>query len=155
MKLTSPVFQNNGKIPEKYTCDSDNNISPPLEISDVPKTAKCLVLIMDDPDIPEFVKKKFKTEVWDHWIVFNIPPNTKKIEECKNPIGLLGINTNKDLGYTGPCLPDKEHRYFFRLYALNIILNLKEGSTKLQVEQAMQNNILAETFLIGKYERKK
>ena len=154
MKITSPVFENNGKIPEKYTCDSEN-VSPPLEFQDIPKNTKSLVLIMDDPDIPYFVKKKFNIEVWDHWVVFNIPPNTKKIEEDKNPEGVLGSNTNKKSAYAGPCPPDKEHRYIFKLYALDKILNLKEGATKKQVEESMKNYILAESVLIGKYERKK
>src|SRR3989344_5363935 len=154
MKITSPVFENNGKIPEKYTCDSEN-VSPPLEFQDIPKNTKSLVLIMDDQDIPDFVKKKFNIEVWDHWVVFNIPPNTKKIEEDKNPEGVLGTNTNKKSAYTGPCPPDKEHRYVFKLYAFDKILNLKEGATKKQVEEAMKNYILAESVLIGKYERKK
>ena len=154
MNLTSQAFENNGKIPEKYTCDSDN-ISPPLEISDVPKNTKSLVLIMDDPDIPDFAKRKFKIEVWDHWVVFNIPQNIKKIEEGKNHEGVLGINTRGNVAYGGPCPPDKEHRYFFKLYALDKVLKLKEGSTKLQVEQAMQNHILAESVLIGRYKRKK
>ena len=153
MKLTSPKFENSKKIPEKYTCDGAD-ISPPLEISDVPKEAKSLVLIMEDPDIPDFVKKKFNIKMWDHWIIFNIPPNTTKIEENKNPEGILGVNTGKKNNYSGPCPPDKEHRYFFKLFALDTILNLKEGSTKQQVEQAMQGYIIKDTILMGVYERK-
>src|SRR3989338_2241297 len=123
MKITSPVFENNGKIPEKYTCDSEN-VSPPLEFQDIPKNTKSLVLIMDDPDIPDFVKKKFNIEVWDHWIVFNIPPTTTEILEGQNPTGLLGKNTGGKNAYGGPCPPDKEHRYLFKLYALDRMLNL-------------------------------
>ena len=154
MKIASPVFKNNGKIPEKYTCDGIN-ISPPLEFSDIPKNAKSLALIMDDPDIPDFVKQKFKIEVWDHWILFNIPSNTNKIEEGKNPEGILGVNTSKKPSYQGPCPPDKKHRYFFKFYALDIILNLKEGATKKEVEKAMKNHVLEQAILIGLYERKK
>ena len=154
MKLTSPRFEYSKKIPEEYTCDG-KDISPPLEISDIPQNTKSLVLIMDDPDIPDFVKQKFNIEIWDHWIVFNIPPNTTKIEEGKNPQGILGINTRKSLGYGGPCPPDKQHRYFFKLYALDILLNLKEGSTKKEVEETMKGHVLKETILMCVYERKK
>ena len=152
MKLTSSAFKDGGKIPSKYTCDG-SNISPPLEISDVPKNAKSLVLIMDDPDIPSFVKEKFKIEMWDHWIVFNILPGTKEIPEGKNPKGVLGKNTGGKLAYGSPCPPDREHRYFFKLYALDSELNLPAGSTKTQIEQAMQGHILAQATLIGKYKR--
>jgi len=152
MKLTSPAFQDNGKIPSKYTCDSQN-ISPPLVISDVPKTAKALVLIMDDPDIPAFVKEKFNIQVWDHWIVFNIPPVITRISEGENPVGISGKNTGGKNAYGGPCPPDREHRYIFKLYAIDKPLALKEGSTKAEVEKAMQSHIFAETKLIGRYER--
>lgn len=152
MELTSPAFGNNEKIPVKFTCDGEN-ISPTLKISGVPKGAKSLVLIMDDPDIPEDVKKNFNIEVWDHWVVFNILPTVKEIKENQQPEGIRGINTRQELGYKGPCPHDKEHRYFFKLYALDTILDLEEGSTKKQVENAMQEHILAQAVLIGKYER--
>ena len=154
MKLTSSVFQPNGKIPSKYTCDGQN-INPPLEISDVPAKAKSLVLLMDDPDIPEAAKKNFHVEVWDHWVVFNIPSDTKTITEGKNPPGTLGRNTRGNNTYGGPCPPDREHRYFFKLYALDTRLGLKEGATKAEVEQAMAGHIIAQTELMGKYERVK
>jgi len=152
MNLTSPSFAPHGKIPSKYTCDGEN-ISPPLRIEHVPANAKSLVLIMDDPDIPEFVKKKFNIEVWDHWIVFNIPPNTTEIKEGQNPVGILGKNTRGNNAYGGPCPPDKEHRYFFKLYALDMMLDLPEGVTKKQVEDAMEGHILKLAELVGKYER--
>lgn len=154
MKLTSPVFENNGSIPSKYTCDGQN-ISPPLTISDVPARAKSLVLIVDDPDIPEFVKQKFGIQVWDHWIVFNIPPETKEVTEGNNPPGVLGKNTGGKNAYGGPCPPDKEHRYFFKLYAIDTELGLPGSSTKTEVEKTMKGHILAEAKLIGRYERKK
>ncbi|MEM3154502.1 MAG: YbhB/YbcL family Raf kinase inhibitor-like protein [Candidatus Woesearchaeota archaeon] len=153
MKLSSSAFANNGKIPSKYTCDGEN-INPPLEFSNVPANAKSLVLIMDDPDIPGFVKQKFGISVWDHWIVFNIPPNTKKIEENQEPQGIKGITTSKTLKYNGPCPPDKEHRYFFKLYALDKMLDLKEGATKEQVLEAIKGHVLAEAELMGRYQRK-
>ncbi len=154
MRLTSPAFEDNGKIPSKYTCDGQN-INPKLLISDVPEEAKTLVLIMDDPDIPKFVQQKFHTPVWDHWIVFNIPPDTRAIPEGKNPPGDLGRNTSGNNSYGGPCPPDREHRYFFKLYALDAELDLPEGATKAEVEKAMKNHIIAEAKLIGRYERMK
>lgn len=152
MKLTSSAFPNNGKIPSKYTCDGDN-INPPLSISEVPAAAKSLVLIMDDPDIPDFVKQKFGIKVWDHWIVFNLPPETQEIVEGKNPPGVLGKNTGGKNAYGGPCPPDQEHRYFLKLYALDTTLKLNEGVTKAEVEKAMLGHILAKAELVGRYER--
>jgi len=152
MNLTSPSFAPNGKIPAKYTCDGEN-INPPLTIENVPANAKSLVLIMDDPDIPEFVKKKYNIEVWDHWIVFNIPYTTTEIKEGKNPVGITGKNTGGKKTYGGPCPPDREHRYFFKLYALDTMLNLPEGVAKKQVEEAMERHILARAELVGRYER--
>ena len=131
MQLTSPVFNTNEKIPAKYTCDGEN-ISPPLEISGVPEGAKSLVLIMDDPDIPEAAKK---------------------IEEGMNPPGVLGKNTRDNMAYGSPCPPDKEHRYFFKLYALDIVLELPAGSSKAGVEKAMLGHALEKVELVGRYER--
>jgi len=148
MKITSPVFQEGKTIPSKYTCDGIN-ISPPLEITDVPKESKSLVLIMDDPDAIKPANK-----IWDHWIIFNMPPTTKKIEEGKEPQGIHGKGTSNNLKYQGPCPPDAEHRYFFKLYALDINLSLPEGATKTQVEEAMKGHILAQATLIGTYLRK-
>lgn len=152
MKLSSPCFPPHTKIPCTYTCDGEN-INPPLKIETVPANAKSLVLIMDDPDIPEFVKKKFNIEVWDHWIVFNIPPTTTEISEEKNLLGVLGRNTGGKNAYSGPCPPDKEHRYFFKLYALDTMLDLKEGVSKKEVEEAMKRHIIAQAELVGTYER--
>ena len=154
MKLTSPAFPHHGKIPCKYTCDGEN-ISPPLTIADVPASAKILVLIMDDPDIPEIAKKTYHIDVWDHWVVFNIPVTTTTIPENQNPPGKLGKNTRGVLGYGGPCPPDREHRYFFKLYALGVMLNLPEGVSKKQVEEAMPGHIMAQAELVGKYERQR
>ncbi|MBI2102709.1 YbhB/YbcL family Raf kinase inhibitor-like protein [Candidatus Woesearchaeota archaeon] len=154
MKLTSPAFEANGEIPSKYTCDG-SNISIPLTFEDVPKNAKSLVLIMDDPDIPEVAKRNFNIDVWDHWIVFNIPAETTEIPEGKMRAGVLGKNTRGNNTYGGPCPPDREHRYFFKLYALDTMLNLKEGATKKDVEMAMEGHIVARAELMGRYERKK
>jgi len=151
MKLTSTAFEHQGKIPSKYTCDGDN-VSPPLAIADVPAEAKVLVLIMDDPDVPAAVRPE---QMWDHWVLFNIPIITE-IAEGQNP-GVLGKNSGGKLAYGGPCPPPqyepKEHRYFFKLYALDSELSLPEGSTKKEVEDAMQGHIIEETQLMGKYQR--
>lgn len=149
MNLTSPAFTEGGKIPTKYTCEGEN-INPELNISGVPKNAKTLVLIMDDPDVPEFVRKD---RMYDHWVVFNIPPNTTRIPERSQPPGTPGKNTGGGLGYTGPCPPDREHRYFFKLYALGCELTLPKGSTKHDVENAIKGHILAQTQLMGRYEK--
>lgn len=151
MRLTSPVFENGESIPEKYSCDGDN-ISPPLEISDVPGKTQSLVLIVDDPDIPAVVKVKLGIEVFDHWVLFNIHPGTTVINEDEAP-GIQGVNSAGQNKYTGPCPPDKEHRYFFKLYALNTLLDLKEGATREEVEDTMKKHIIAEAKLMGRYKR--
>ncbi len=151
MQLTSPAFEVGGKIPSEYTCDG-RNINPELQISGVPKNAQALVLIMDDPDVPDYVRKD---KMWVHWIVFNIPPTQTQIAKDSQPTGIPGINTGGELKYQGPCPPDREHRYFFKLYALDAPLNLPRGATKAEIEQAMNNHIVARTELMGKYERRK
>jgi Raf kinase inhibitor-like YbhB/YbcL family protein len=153
MKLTSSAFEDGRKIPSQYTCDGEG-ISPPLTISDVP-AAKSLVLIMDDPDIPEFVKEKVGVDVWDHWIVFNIPVDTVEIAEGVEPEGVHGKGTAGNLDYHGCCPPDKEHRYFFKLYALDVVLDLAEGASKKEVEAVMEGRVVAEAVLVGRYERVK
>ncbi len=152
MKLTSTAFHHGKKIPSIYTCDG-KNISPPLSIAEAPEGTQSFVLLMDDPDIPDFAKQNYNIEVWDHWVVFNIPPDTTEIPEGKNPKGILGKNTRGNLAYGGPCPPDREHRYMFKLYALHTLLSLEEGATKKEVEQAMKGKIIEETVLIGVYER--
>lgn len=147
MELTSSAFENNGMIPSQYTCDGDN-ISPPLELMQVPEEAKSLVLIMDDPDA---VKPAGK--IWDHWVVFNIPVDIYEIEEGKEPSGVLGINSFGNKGYGGACPPDGEHSYIFKLYALDIELDLKEGATKEEVEELMKDHIIETADLIGRYSR--
>lgn len=150
MKLTSNAFEHGGKIPSKHTCDGEN-VSPPLSISDVPSGAKSLALIMDDPDVPKSVRED---QMWDHWIVFNIPPDLKEIEEGEEPRGgVHGLGTNGNEEYFGPCPPDREHRYFLKLYALDAELDLPPRSSKKQVETAMEGHILERTELMGKYER--
>ena len=144
MQLTSSAFQHNSAMPSEFTCDGEN-INPPLGIIDVPANAKSLVLIVDDPDAP--------VGVWDHWIVFNVNPSTKEIRQNTQPQGTPGKNSGGRNSYQGPCPPSGTHRYFFKLYALDITLNIPEGSTKKQVESAMQNHILAKSELVGQYKR--
>ncbi|MBI2208180.1 YbhB/YbcL family Raf kinase inhibitor-like protein [Candidatus Woesearchaeota archaeon] len=144
MKLTSPAFKHNGKIPSEYTCDG-NDISPELRIEDVPKNAKSLVLINDDPDAP--------IGTWDHWIVFNIPSTTTKMNKNEEPKGVGGKNSWGRTGYGGPCPPSGTHRYFFKLYALDTELNLVGGATKKELEKAMEGHIIEKAELIGLYKR--
>ena len=141
------AFENNGNIPSKYTCDG-KNVSPPLIFSEISENAKSLVLIMDDPDA---VKPAGK--VWDHWIIFDIPKDTKEIPEGREPRGMHGKGTSGNLKYHGPCPPDEEHRYYFKLYALNTELNLSEGSAKSEIEKAMKGHIIEKSELTGKYKR--
>lgn len=151
LTLSSPAFQPNTSIPSHYTCDGDN-ISPPLEWSDIPEGAKALVLIMDDPDVPKTLRPD---GMYDHWVLFNIPTSVVGLpENIQNvPGARQGKNTSGKLGYTGPCPPDRQHRYFFKLYALDTTLNLPEGATKTEVEAAMKGHILEEAQLMGVYDR--
>jgi len=153
MKLTSPAFAYNELIPSTYTCDGDN-INPPLVISDVPMNAKSLAIIVEDPDIPDAAKKNFNVDIWAHWVVFNINPVAQSIPENSKSPGTLGKNTRGNISYGGPCPPDKEHRYFFKLYALDTTLQLKEGASRTDVKDAMQNHIIEQTELMGRYKKK-
>ena len=144
MKLTSPEFNNGDAIPKKYTCDGID-VNPPLDISFVPKDTKSLVLIVDDPDAP--------SGVWDHWIKFNIKPTTSFIAEGDENFGVSGKGTSGKLSYMGPCPPDKEHRYNFTLYAVDIELPFKQGAAKNELLNSMKDHILAETTLLGRYSR--
>ena len=152
MQITSPAFEHNQTIPPQYTCDGDG-ISPPLKISGVPESAQSLVLIMDDPDIPDFVKQRMDIDVFDHWIAFNIPPETKEIPAAAEPSGTAGINSTQKTGYTGPCPPDKQHRYLFKLYALDATLDLEPSAKKQDIENAMKNHVLEQAVLVGLYAR--
>ena len=149
MKLTSQAFENGGKIPSKYTCDGQS-INPELTIADVPANAKSLVLIMDDPDVPDWVRKD---RMFVHWVIIDMPATTTQIAESSKPPGTVGHNTAGQSVYFGPCPPDREHRYFFKLYALDTLLQLGSSATKEQVEKAMANHIVAKTELMGRYER--
>lgn len=147
--LRSPAFHHEGTIPSKYTCDGEN-ISPPLAIDGFPEGTVSLVLIMDDHDVPASVHPD---GVWDHWVVFNIPPSLARIPEDTQPQGVAGINTRGFTTYSGPCPPNGEHRYLFKVYALDTTLNLPAGSSKQAVLDAMQGHILEGTTLMGRYKR--
>lgn len=142
MKLTSPAFKDGGAIPPKHTCQGEN-ISPKLIIADVPKNAKSLALIMDDPDAP--------AGVWSHWVAWNIPPETKEIEEGAS-LENEGITDFRKPGYGGPCPPSGTHRYFFKIYALDTSLSLAKA-TKKELETAMNRHIIAEAQLMGTYKK--
>ena len=144
LSITSPAFENNKPIPVKYTCDGAN-VNPPLTIEGVPEETKALVLIVDDPDAP--------AGTFNHWVVWNIPPTTRKIEENTVP-GTEGISTYRKHAYGGPCPPyGTTHRYFFKVYALDTQLDLKSDSTKRDVEKTMKGHVLAEGELMGFYSR--
>ena len=146
MKIESTAFQNGGEIPRKYGYKKDN-INPSILIKEVPNEAKSLALIMDDPDAMGAVGK-----IWVHWIVWNIDPNTSEIKENSVPSNSIQGKTDfGEIAYGGPAPPDKEHTYIFKLYALDEKLDINEGSSKSQVEEAMKGHILDEAKLEGKY----
>jgi len=152
MQLTSTAFSEGQPIPENYTCDG-KNVSPPLKWSEAPDATKSLVLIADDPDAP--------VGTWVHWVLYDIPVPVGALPEDLpkgqyTPEGAKqGLNDFKHLGYGGPCPPPgKPHRYFFKLYALDALLNLEPGARKREVERAMEKHVLAESRLMGTYKRK-
>jgi len=144
LRITSPVFENNGFIPVKYTCDGDD-VNPPLKIEGIPRETKSLVLIVDDPDAP--------AGTFDHWIVWNIPP-VEKIEENSVP-GTEGLNDFRRHSYGAPCPPSGTHRYFFKVYALDTNLDLHPNSRKKDVEKAMKGHVLAKGEIVGLYKRRR
>ena len=144
MKLTSNAFQNNGKIPDRYTCKGEN-INPKLAIADMPAGTKSMVLIMDDPDAP--------AGTWDHWIVFNIPAISDIAENSVPEGATQGKNSWGKSGYGGPCPPSGTHRYVFKAYALDTTLNLSGNARKQDVEKAMKGHALAEAKLTGLYSK--
>lgn len=153
LTLTSSAFQAGGKIPSQYTCEGED-ISPPLGIDGVPGGAKSLALIIDDPDAPD---PKAPKRVWVHWVVHNLPPDTKGLPENAGSEGLptgavTGTNDQKQNSYHGPCPPIGRHRYFHKLYALDITLP-PAPLTKAALEAAMQGHVLAQAELMGTYQK--
>lgn len=148
--ITSSAFSEGGMIPRQYTCDGPD-ISPGLSWKGVPEGTRSLALICDDPDAP--------ARTWVHWVLFNIPAGEKGLpaeiasKATLSSGSLQGTNDFGRLGYGGPCPPGGTHRYYFKLYALDIVLPLNAGAKKAQVEAAMAGHILAQAQLMGKYKR--
>ncbi|WP_164927219.1 YbhB/YbcL family Raf kinase inhibitor-like protein [Chlorobaculum tepidum] len=154
-ELTSTAFRNMGAIPALYTCEG-KNISPPLTWKNIPKGTKSLVLIVDDPDAPDPAAPKF---TWVHWVLYNIPPGKTGFAEGagNHPAETEmqeGFNSWNRGGYGGPCPPIGTHRYFFKLYALDTVIDDLLSPLKADVEAAMQGHILGETVLIGTYKKR-
>ena len=142
LAVSSSAFDNEKFIPSRYSCDGEN-ISPPLSISHVPAETKSLAIIVDDPDAP--------LRTWTHWVVWNIPP-AEKIKE-NSVAGMQGINDFGQNHYGGPCPPSGTHRYFFKIYALDDVLELKSSAKKDELEKAMAPHIIAFGELTGLYKR--
>jgi len=142
--LTSSAFVEGKLIPPRYTCDG-LDISPPLAWDNAPRGTQSFALIMDDPDAP--------AGTWVHWVLFNLPAQTQQLAKAA-PRGTQGRNSWGRLGYGGPCPPSGTHRYFFRLYALDALLQQPAGSNKEQVLRAMQGHLLAQAELMGVYTRR-
>jgi len=152
LKITSSVFEDGGEIPAKYTCQG-TDVSPPLAFSGVPDGARSLVLIVDDPDAPD---PKAPKMTYVHWVLYDLPPDTKGFEEGAKTFSAgaqHGINDWKRTGYGGPCPPIGRHRYFFKLYALDTELGNLDKPTKDAVLKAMQGHVLAEAQIIGTYQK--
>ena len=148
--ITSTAFREGEPIPSKYTCDGIN-VSPPLNWDDPPENAESFALIGDDPDAP--------MGTWVHWVVYNIPADVREFPENvpSSPTlsngAVQGITDFRSTGYGGPCPPSGTHRYFFKIYALDTMLNLGPGATKKQLIDAMRGHVLAEGQLMGTYKR--
>jgi Raf kinase inhibitor-like YbhB/YbcL family protein len=142
LTVTSPAFQPNQTIPEKYTCDGTN---PPLTIEGAPEGTRSFALIIDDPDAPSYT--------FDHWVVWNISPSKREISEHSIP-GIEGLNSDQLHGYIGPCPPPgKPHHYTFKVYAVDTELGLSANSDKKALQEALKGHVLAEGKLIGLYGR--
>lgn len=153
MTITSSAFAHNESMPKLYTCEG-SDISPPLSWNGVPANAKSLVLIVDDPDAPDPAAPKM---TWVHWLLYNLPANSSGLPEAVKalPAGTLeGINDGRRTGYGGPCPPIGRHRYFHKLYAIDIVLPDLGTPTKSALERAMKGHVVAEAQLIGTYQKK-
>ena len=146
LKITSPAFKNGDPIPSKYSCDADK-VNPELDFTGVPASAKSLVLIVHDPDAPvpggEFV----------HWLVWDMAPTTKGIVEADKAAATMGLNGTGRPGYYPMCPPDREHRYFFRVYALDTMLGSAKITNKTELLAAMEGHIVGQSELMGRYNR--
>jgi hypothetical protein len=144
MKLTSSAFLPNELIPSQYTCDGADQ-SPPLTIGEVPEGTVSLALVVDDPDAPR--------GDWVHWLVWNIDPATTEIAENSAPPGVEGTTDFNRTGWGGPCPPSGTHRYLFKLFALDSLLELGSDTKKAGLEKAIEGHIIEQTQLIGTYQR--
>lgn len=145
MYIRSSAFEHDQPIPVQYTCDGDN-VSPPLQIGDVPKGAKSLVIIFDDPDAD--------AGVWTHWVVAGLDPKTTELPEGHLPKDVtLGKTSFGDATYGGPCPTLGVHHYVFRLYALDTDITIPEGSQRETLEEIMAGNILDKAELMGTYKK--
>lgn len=145
MIITSPHFEDGSEIPRKFTCDGFD-MNPELQIQNIPKEAKSLALIMDDPDAPG--------GTFTHWTVWNIKPDTILIKEESVPPGSREGDTGfGQLGYGGPCPPQGSHRYMFRLYALDRMIDLPAGASRGELEAEFTHGLLAQAELMGTYSR--
>jgi len=143
MRITSRVFNDGGKIPDKYTKYGENRI-PPLHLDDVPEKARSLALIVDDPDAP--------SGTFNHWLLFNVDPRTRDIKEDSVPVmATQGLNDYGEVAYGGPQPPSGEHRYFFKAYALDTVLALSRGTRRQELEREMRDHVLDSATLMGKY----
>jgi len=143
IQISSVAFTEGAMIPKKYSCDGEE-INPPLSFKNVPAEAKSLALIVDDPDAP--------MGTWTHWLVWNIDPSITEIRENSVPAGgVLGKNDFGKRDFGGPCPPGGSHRYFFRLYALDTILNLVQGTSRSELEKTMAGHIIDQGELMGRY----
>jgi hypothetical protein len=154
LTLTSPAFAPGGEIPALFTCEG-RDVSPALAWTGVPAAARSLVLIVDDPDAPDPRAPKM---TWVHWVLYNLPPTSSGLVEGiatrDLPAGTKeGVNDWKRTGYGGPCPPIGRHRYFHKLYALDVVLGDLGAATKPQVEAAMKGHVLAQAELVGTYEK--
>jgi Raf kinase inhibitor-like YbhB/YbcL family protein len=154
--LTSAAFNRNGTIPALYTCEGQD-ISPPLAWTNVPRNARSLVLIVDDPDAPDPKSPKM---TWVHWVLYNLPPDTTALAEgvtaARLPKGTCeGLNDWNRTGYGGPCPPIGRHRYFHKLYALDTVLTGLPGKPrKADIEAAMSKHIIDQAVLVGTYQKR-
>ena len=151
LELTSPAFKEAELVPKKYTCDGAD-LSPQLRWAGLPKGTQSIALIADDPDAP--------VGTWVHWVIFNIPAGQHELPEGVPPQEVFpngarqGLNDFKRVGYGGPCPPPgKPHRYYFKLYALDVNLDMKPRATKAQVVEAIKGHILGEAQLMGRFGR--
>lgn len=154
MTLNSAAFSHDGLIPRRYTCEGED-ISPELVWSGLPPATRSLVLIVDDPDAPDPAAPQ---TTWVHWVLYNIPPDADGLEaavsDAKLPTGTKdGLNDWNRTGYGGPCPPIGRHRYFHKLYALDIVLPDLGKPTKAILEKAMASHIIASATLIGNYKK--